>query len=93
VRRRRAHSVAGERGARRPRVRLTLRHADDDELVEAVGEAQVVVLPYRQMHNSGALLLALSLDRRVLVPSGPVTDELAARVGEHWVCTADLTTP
>ena len=39
-----------------------------------------MVLPYRQMHNSGAVLAALSLDRPVLVPA---TDQrgLGAEVG------------
>ncbi|TFV52996.1 glycosyl transferase [Blastococcus sp. TF02A-35] len=67
------------------RVRLTLRHLDDAELVAAVTEAELVVLPYRDMHNSGAALLALSLDRPVLVPDNEVTADLAAEVGPGWV--------
>jgi glycosyltransferase involved in cell wall biosynthesis len=67
------------------RIRLTLRHLDDAELVAAVTEAELVVLPYRDMHNSGAALLALSLDRPVLVPDNEVTAELAAEVGPGWV--------
>jgi glycosyltransferase involved in cell wall biosynthesis len=67
------------------RIRLTLRHLDDAELVAAVTEAELVVLPYRDMHNSGAALLALSLDRPLLVPDNAVTAELAAEVGPGWV--------
>lgn len=67
------------------RVRLTLRHLDDAELVAAVTEAELVVLPYRDMHNSGAALLALSLDRPVLVPDNDVTADLSAEVGPGWV--------
>ena len=52
-----------------------------------------MVLPYRQMHNSGAALAALSLDRPVLVPANPINADLAAEVGPGWVHTfaGDLT--
>ncbi|HEY3439021.1 MAG TPA: glycosyltransferase, partial [Actinotalea sp.] len=68
-----------------PRVSLLLDHASDEVLAEEVGQAELVVLPYRQMHNSGAVLLALSLGRPVLVASGEVTDALAEEVGQEWV--------
>jgi beta-1,4-mannosyltransferase len=73
------------RAATDPRVTLRLSFADDGSLAEEIGEAELVVLPYRELHNSGALLLALSLERPVLVPRNPVTDALAAEVGRHWV--------
>jgi beta-1,4-mannosyltransferase len=51
------------------------------------------VLPYREMHNSGSVLAALSLDRPVLVPANEVNELLAAEVGEPWVLMYDdLTT-
>jgi len=68
-----------------PRVSARLDHVPDDDLVDEIESAQLVVLPYRDLHNSGALLLALSLDRPVLVPRNAVTDALAAEVGEAWV--------
>ncbi|QGQ20152.1 glycosyl transferase [Cellulomonas sp. JZ18] len=68
-----------------PRVRLDLRHVDDEQLVAEVTAAELVVLPYRAMHNSGAALLALSLARPVLVPDGEVVADLAAEVGPAWV--------
>jgi len=68
-----------------PRVSCELSYVDDRTLAREITSASVVVLPYRQMHNSGALLLALSLDRPVLVPSNPVTDDLAREVGDRWV--------
>jgi beta-1,4-mannosyltransferase len=43
------------------------------------------VLPYAEMLNSGAALLALSLRRPILVPRNDVNDLLAAEVGEAWV--------
>ncbi|MBC7723495.1 MAG: glycosyltransferase [Burkholderiaceae bacterium] len=72
-----------------PRIALTLDYVDDPTLAAEVGEAQLVILPYRNMHNSGALLLALSLDRPVLVPGNIVTRDLAAEVGTDWVMTFD----
>lgn len=73
------------RAARDPRVALHLEHVDDARLAEEVGAAQLVVLPYREMHNSGAAVLALSLGRPVLVPRSPVTTLLADEVGPGWV--------
>lgn len=70
-----------------PRVSATLSYVDDARLAAEIGEAELVVLPYRDMHNSGALLLALSLDRPVLVPHNAVTTDLAAEVGERWIAT------
>jgi len=72
-----------------PAVELSLRHQTDDELATAVRRASVVVLPYRDLFNSGAALLALSLDRPVLVPRNAVTDRLAEEVGAGWVLRYD----
>ncbi|MFI5061350.1 MAG: glycosyltransferase [Actinomycetales bacterium] len=68
-----------------PRVSMTFAFLSDAELVDAVTTAELVVLPYREMHNSGGALSALSLDRPVLVPANEVNDLLAAEVGEEWV--------
>jgi len=70
-----------------PRVALDLQHAPDDALAAEIAAAELVVLPYRSMHNSGALLLALSLDRPVLVPETSMTTALAEEVGAGWVLT------
>ena len=70
-----------------PRVRLTLEHIGDEELVRVVGTSELVVLPYRELHNSGGALTALSLGRPVLVPHNDVTERLAAEVGPGWVLT------
>ncbi|MFI7583267.1 glycosyltransferase [Kocuria sp. M1N1S27] len=75
------HEVAGED----PRVRFRFAFVDDAELVTAVTEAELVVLPYRHMHNSGGVLTALSLDRPVLVPDNEVNRRLAEEVGPGWV--------
>lgn len=74
------------------RVSTTLEHVDDAALVREIGAAQLVVLPYQVLVNSGALLLALSLGRPALVPSTPSTDQLAEEVGTGWVLRYDPAT-
>lgn len=68
-----------------PSLSTTLRFLDDEELVRIATSAEVVVLPYRFMHNSGSALAALSLDRPVLVPRNEVNELLATEVGDGWV--------
>jgi beta-1,4-mannosyltransferase len=67
------------------RVTLTCRHVPDGELARLVTGAEAVVLPYVEMGNSGAALLALSLERPIIVPRAPVNAELAAEAGPGWV--------
>lgn len=67
------------------RVSAELSYADDATLAAEIGEAALVVLPYRAMHNSGALLLALSLDTPVLAPDNEVNRRLADEVGAGWL--------
>lgn len=47
--------------------------------------ADVVVLPYSRIMNSGAALLSLSFDRPVLVPAMGAMAEHRARFGSQWV--------
>lgn len=70
-----------------PRIGLSLAFASDRDLVTEVSEAELVVLPYREMHNSGGALAALSLDTPVLVPDNTVNRRLAEEVGPGWVHT------
>ncbi len=67
------------------RVSATLAFVDDATLVAEITAAQLIVLPYRELHNSGILLVALSLNRPVLVPRTDATAQLAAAVGAGWV--------
>lgn len=57
----------------------------DRQLVDEVRGAECVVLPYRTIHNSGMLLVALSLGRPVLVPRSDTTEEMQREVGAEWV--------
>lgn len=68
-----------------PRVSVALGFLPDADLVTEITSAELVVLPYREMHNSGGTLAALSLDRPVLVPDNPVNERLADEVGPGWV--------
>lgn len=69
------------------RVSSLLTYVDDAVLASEIARAGVVVLPYRELHNSGAALLALSLDRPILVPAGAAVADLAREVGPQWVTT------
>lgn len=68
-----------------PRIGFRFDFLDDSELVATTTQAELVVLPYQHMHNSGGVLAALSLDRPVLVPDNPVNRQLALEVGPEWV--------
>jgi glycosyltransferase involved in cell wall biosynthesis len=70
-----------------PRIGMSLTFLPDADLVAEVSEAELVVLPYREMHNSGGALAALSLGTPVLVPDNEATRDLAAEVGPGWVHT------
>ncbi len=72
---------------RDPRISLRLEFLPDAALVAEVTAAELVVLPYREMHNSGGALAALSLGRPVLVPDNEVNRRLKDEVGPGWVWT------
>ena len=67
------------------RIDLKLEFLTDEQLVGIATAAELVVLPYREMHNSGGTLAALSLDRPVLIPDNEVNRALGEEVGEKWV--------
>lgn len=69
------------------RIAAILDYVPDDVLAHEIGQAELVVLPHREMHNSGSALLALSLERPVLVPATAVNAALAEEVGPGWVQT------
>jgi beta-1,4-mannosyltransferase len=76
-----------------PRIALQLAFLSDEEVVELVTSSELVVLPYRFMHNSGGALAALSLDRPVLLPDNAVNRLLSGETGAGWVhlYTGELT--
>lgn len=67
------------------RISALLRYVDDATMAVEIGHSELVVLPYKQMHNSGSLLLALSLSRPVLVPRNQANEWLSKEVGPGWI--------
>lgn len=74
---------------RDPRITAILRYVSDEELVHEVGQAELVILPYHEMHNSGAILVAMSLGRPVLAPRTPSNSALSEEVGPGWILEYD----
>lgn len=70
-----------------PRVRLTLEYVPEPEVQRYLRAADLVVLPFRDITNSGSAILALSFDRPILVPARGAMAEIQALVGREWVCT------
>jgi beta-1,4-mannosyltransferase len=69
------------------RVRLFLTTIPEEEVQLYLKSADLVVLPYQEILNSGSALLALSFSRRVLVPGLGSMAELQEHVGSAWVRT------
>lgn len=69
------------------RVTVSLGHLSDSELAAEIAQAELVVLPYRDLFGAEAAVLALSLGRPILVPANPATAALGAEVGRGWVFT------
>lgn len=69
------------------RVRLHLRFIADDELQVFFQAADLVVLPFQAILNSGSVLLALSFNRPVLVPHLGAMPEWQQQLGTTWVDT------
>jgi beta-1,4-mannosyltransferase len=68
-----------------PRIDVDLGFLEESELYTEIALSSGIVLPYSDMANSGAALLALSVGRPVLVPATPSTEELRDEVGAAWV--------
>lgn len=84
-----SRSLVEKAQASDPRITALLTYVDDATLAREVGEAQVVVLPFQRMLNSGSMLLALSLAAPVLVPRSAGTSALSDEVGAGWVLCYD----
>jgi glycosyltransferase involved in cell wall biosynthesis len=67
------------------RILLRLGPIPEDQLRLLLAAVTLVVLPYRQIWNSGAALLSLTHQRPVLIPDLGAMAELQARVGSRWV--------
>lgn len=67
------------------RISFSSGYVAEKSLVAAITEAELVVLPYQHMHNSGSALAALSVQRPVLVPRNETNELLSLEVGAGWV--------
>jgi hypothetical protein len=65
------------------------RRLDDQELEQAAGQVNFVLLPYAMITNSGAALYALSCQRVIVTSPLPLFIELRERFGPAWVRIAD----
>lgn len=70
-----------------PRIRLRLEHVPADEVQRYMRAADLVVLPFTEITNSGSAVLALSFERPVLVPALGAMGELQSLAGRDWVRT------
>jgi len=82
-----------EIAARDRRILLHLEYIPHAEVTSYIRAADLIVLPYRTILNSGSAILALSLDRPVLVPEKGSMRELEEFAGADWVrlYTGELT--
>lgn len=71
--------------ARDSSISAKLEFVPDSDLVSEITRAELVCLPYDELHNSGMALVALSLDRPLLVPDTETTRSLAEEVGPGWL--------
>lgn len=67
------------------RIHLYLKFIQDEDVQIYMNAADLVVLPYREILNSGSAILALSFNRPVLVPEKGALSELKTEVGDEWV--------
>jgi beta-1,4-mannosyltransferase len=72
-----------------PRIRAITNFIPRDEMQFYLQAADLVVLPFRDILNSGSAVLALSFDKPVLVPRAGALVELASQIGDDWVMTYD----
>ncbi len=71
------------------RVTLHLRNVSDNALQAYFAGADLAVMPFTSILNSGSALMALSFDVPILVPSIGSMPELQTQVGKDWVMTYD----
>lgn len=67
------------------RVELMLYYIPETQLRLLLTAASLVVLPYRDILNSGAAMLSLTHNRPVLVPDRGAMSELQNNIGKDWV--------
>ena len=67
------------------RIHLHLTFIPDDKVAVFVSAADLVVLPFDSILNSGSVLLALSFNRPILAPRLGALPDIEAEVGSRWL--------
>jgi len=70
-----------------PNLHLEIRYIPKDSVYRYFSASDLVVLPYREILNSGTALLALTFGKPVLVPRKGAMAELQNNVGNTWIFT------
>lgn len=70
-----------------PNIHLAIRHIPRESVYRYFHACDLVVLPYREILNSGTAILALSFGKPVLVPQKGAMAELQNSVGGSWIST------
>ncbi|UBQ03087.1 glycosyltransferase [Curtobacterium sp. TXMA1] len=63
---------------------------NDADLVRRIQSSAAVVVPYPELYNSGVVLLALSLNRPVVVQRSTVAEALEIEFGSDWIRLIDF---
>lgn len=71
--------------AKNPNIHLFLQFIPDDKLHIYLSAADTVILPYKSILNSGALLLALSFNKPVIAPHMGAFVSLQQELGRKWI--------
>ncbi|GGY74408.1 peptidase M14 [Cellvibrio zantedeschiae] len=71
--------------AKNPNIHLLLQFIPDDRLHIYLSAADAVILPYKSILNSGALLLALSFNKPVIAPHIGAFVSLQQELGRKWI--------
>ncbi|MEM9806505.1 MAG: glycosyltransferase [Cyanobacteria bacterium P01_D01_bin.56] len=69
------------------RIQLNLEFIPDQDVQRFMNAADLVVLPYQEILNSGSAVLALSFNKPLLVPDRGSFIDLKASVGQDWLLT------
>ncbi|SNR96806.1 glycosyltransferase [Blastococcus mobilis] len=74
-----------EAQAKDDRVRVRLGWLSEKEMVAAIGVSDWIVVPFRNVTNSGSIIMALQVGRPVIVPALGSLPSLADEVGSEWM--------
>jgi glycosyltransferase involved in cell wall biosynthesis len=82
------HRILHE-AAEDPRIRYDVGFVPDEQVPGVFERADLCVLPFSEVFNSGSALLSISMLRPVVLPRTPVFEELRAEVGKDWIYLYD----